>query len=177
MTRIYENRGFWWRQTLSLMAVILVALYGAWELWSATTSTQEYHSPVGELFGLGDDRYLFGIIFLGGGLYAIWQLINDSTDTVASLDVDEATGKATATLWRPLQKMTLTADLAGISDWRLYVKIGNRNMRTALVYANFPGYPRPLQFDLRRTDVEGLRKIAPEAVADYERATKPPPTA
>ena len=173
MTRVYENRGFWWRQTLSLVAVILVAVYGGWELWSATYSTSEYNSPVGQLFGIGDDRYLFVFIFLGGGLYAIWQLVNDSTDTVASLDLEEATGAATVSLWRPFQTKKLTAEIARISDWRFHVKLGNRNMRTFLIYADLPGYPRPLQFDLRRADVEGLRKVAPEAVAEYERATTP----
>jgi hypothetical protein len=174
VTRVYENRGFWWRQTLSLAAVILVAIYGGWELWSATYSTAEYNSPVGQLFGIGDDRYLFGFIFLGGGLYAIWQLINDSSDTVATLDVDEATGASVVTLWRPFYSKTLAANVSAIRDWRFHVKIGNRNIRTYLIYADHPEYPRPLQFDLRRADVEGLRKFAGEAVAEFERATKPP---
>jgi hypothetical protein len=36
MTPLYVNKGFWWRQTLSLVAVSLVAIYGGWELWSAS---------------------------------------------------------------------------------------------------------------------------------------------
>lgn len=176
MTRIFENRGFWWRQTLSLVVVVLVALYGAWELWSATFSTAEYHSPMGELFGIGDDRYMFGIVFLGGGIIAAWQLIGDSRDTVSTFDADEA-GTSVVKLWRPLWTETLTADLAAIRDWRFYVKVGKRNMKSFYIYADHPNYPRPLQFDLRRNDAAGLRRVAPEAVAEYEAATKPPEAA
>jgi hypothetical protein len=173
VTRVFDNRGFWWRQTLSLIAVILIGMYGAWELWSATFSTGEYASPMGELLGIGDDRYAFGILFLGGGIYAAWQLIEDSRDTVATFDVDEK-GASIATLWRPLRGLTLTADAGAVRNWRFYVKVGKRNMRSFFIYADHPSYPRPLQFDLRRNDPAGLRKVAPEAVAEYEAAMKPP---
>ena len=110
-------------------------------------------------------------------MYAIWQLINDSADTVATLEVDEATGASVVALWRPFWTDKLRIELARIRDWRFHVKVGKRNTRTFFIYADHPGYPRPLQFDLRRNDVEGLRKLAPEAVKEYEAATRPPDAA
>jgi hypothetical protein len=167
MTRIYENRGYWWRQTVSMAVVIVVAIYGVWELWSAAF-TPAPQTGMGQLFGIGDDRLLFGIAFVGGGVYALWQLINDAADTVVTLDVDEAADRSVVSLWRPFWTERLKIDVGGIRNWRFYVKVGNRNMRTFLIYADHPGYPRPLQFDLRKADIDGLRKIAPEAVAEYE---------
>ena len=92
MTPVYVNKGFWWRQTLSLVAVILVAIYGLWELWSASYPSGDYYSPFGDMLGIGDDRYLFGFLFTGGGVYGAWQLINDGADTVSTFEVDAATG-------------------------------------------------------------------------------------
>jgi hypothetical protein len=174
LTRLYENKGHWWRQTLSLVAVILVSFYGVWELWWATFGTGDYHSPMGEMFGIGDDRYLFGIAFLFGGIYACWTLIRDSADVVSTFDLDEPTGMTLATLWRPGWTEKLVAPLSAIDNWRLYVKVGNRNVRTFYIYADHPNYRRPLNFDLRRANLEGLRRVAPEAVADFEAAAGVP---
>ena len=173
MTPVYVNKGFWWRQTLSLVAVILIGIYGLWELWSATYATGDYYSPFGSILGIGDDRYLFGFAFTGGGIYGAWQLINDSADTVSTFEVDETTGNSVIKLWRPFWTEKLTMELSRIRDWRFHVKVAKRNLRTFFIYADHPGYPRPLQFDLRNAAYEGLRKIAPEAVAEYEAATKP----
>lgn len=172
MTRIYENRGYWWRQTISFAIVILVTIYGAWELWQANSAPEGYVSPLGEMFGIGDDRWLFGIAFLFGGIYGGWQLIRDSTDTVASVETDDA-GNSVVTLWRPFGPLKLRAALSALTDWRVYVKLGNRNTRAIYIYADHAGYPRPLQFDLRRGDPGGLRTLAPAAVAEYEAAIAP----
>ena len=169
MKHAYENKGYWWRQTASMAVVIVVAIYGVWELWSAAF-TPPSQTGMGQLFGIGDDRYLFGLAFVGGGVYALWQLINDAPDTVATFDVDESTGQSVVALWRPFWTERLKADLGRIGNWRFHVKVGSRNVRTFFIFADHRDYPRPLQFDLRRADVEGLRKIAPEAVADFERA-------
>ena len=171
MTRVYENKGHWWRQTLSLVAVVLVSIYGVWELFWATFGTGDYHSPMGEMFGIGDDRYLFGVAFFFGGIYAGWTLIRDSADAVSTFDVDEASGMTLTTLWRPGWTEKLVAPMEAIDNWRLYVKVGNRNVRTFYIYADHPNYRRPLNFDLRRADLSGLRRVAPEAVADFEAAT------
>lgn len=174
MKHAYENKGYWWRQTVSMAVVILVSLSGVWELWSAAY-TSAGPTAMGQLFGIGDDRYLFGFVFVGGGVYALWQLINDAADTVVTFDVDQATGQSVVAFWRPFWTERLRADVARTDNWRFHVKVGNRNMRTFFIYADHRDYPRPLQFDLRRADVEGLRKIAPEAVADFERAVSSGP--
>lgn len=173
MTRIYENRGYLRRQIISLVIVVLVMIYGAWEIYAAFFGTDDYHSPFGEMLGLGDDRLAFGVLFLGGGLYGGWQMLNDAHNTVASFDLDEATGATVTTLWRPFGPLKLSADLAAIRNWRLYVKLGKRNTRTFFIYADHPGHPQPLEFDLTRSDVTGLRKIAAEAVAEFDEATAP----
>lgn len=174
MTRIYENKHHWLRHTGSLAAVILVSIYGAWELWWATMGTGDYNSPMGEMFGIGDDRYLFGIVFLLGGIYAGWQLIRDSADVVSTFDLDEPSGETLVTLWRPFWTEKLAAPLSAIANWRLYVKIGNRNIRTFYIYADHPGYRRPLIFDLRRANLDGLRRVAPEAVNEFDEAVGRP---
>jgi hypothetical protein len=62
----------------------------------------------------------------------------------------------------------LSAPLSSITNWRPYVKITGRNIRTPYLYADHPGHPRPIVFDLRRADLDSLRKVAPEAIAEYE---------
>jgi hypothetical protein len=123
------------------------------------------------MFGIGDDRYLFGIAFVGGGAFALWQLINDAADTVVTFDVDQATGQSLVAFWRPFWTEKLRADGSRIGNWRFHVKVGSRNMRSFFIYADHRDYPRPLQFDLARAGGEGLKKVAPGAVADFERAT------
>lgn len=156
MTRIYENPGFLKRNVISLVILIAVAIYGLWELWSAFNTTGD--SSMGYIFGFG---------FIGGAVYGAYQLINDSADLVASMDLDEATGNSVVSLWRPFRSERLERPLSDIRNWRLYVKVGQRQMRNFFIYADHPGYPRTLQFDLRRVDIEGLRKVAPEAVEEF----------
>lgn len=163
MTRIYENQGFWMRNVVSLGILIVVAIYGVWELWAAANGPQD-----------GITGYLFGIGFVGGAAYGLYQLINDNADLVAAFDLDEATGRSVVSLWRPFWTEKLERPVADIRNWRFHVKIGQRQMRTFFIYADHPGYPRPLQFDLRRTNLDELRKVAPEAVAEFEAAIRPP---
>lgn len=173
MTRIYEHRGFWNRQFISLGIIVAVMIYGAWEVWFATTGPAPT-GGFGMLFGFGaHDGYIFGILFILGGVYAFWTLLRDSADIVASLDRNEATGETVTTLWRPLGPLKLAAGPDGLTNWRMYVKVGGRNLRIAYIYADHADYPRPLVFDVRRADLTGLRTIAPEAVAEYEAAVAP----
>jgi hypothetical protein len=169
LTRIYENRGYWWRQTISFAIVVLVTIYGGWELWQASNAPEGYISPLGQMFGIGDDRWLFGVAFLFGGIYGGWQLIRDSTDIVASVEKDAA-GNSIVKLWRPFGPLVLRGDPSALTNWRVYIKLGSRNQRTIYIYADHSGYPRPLQFDLRRGDPGELRTLAPEAVAEFEAA-------
>lgn len=156
MTRIYENPGFIKRNIISLAILVVVAVYGFWELWSAYNAAED--ATMGYVFGLG---------FIGGAAFGAWQLINDNADLVASMDLDESTGETAITLWRPFRSEVLKRPLSDIRDWRLYIKVGQRQMRTFFIYADHPGYPRTLQFDLRRVDVDRLRKVAPEAVEEF----------
>lgn len=166
MTRIYENKGYRTRQLISLGIIVAVVVYGLWELWYASTNPAP--NGIAMLLGLGQDGYAFGALFIAGGAWAYYTLLRDAADLVDTFDLDEATGETLTVIWRPLRAIRLAAPLSAITDWRLYVKVGARNARTAYIYASHPGHPRPIMFELRRADLEGLRKVAPEAVADYE---------
>jgi hypothetical protein len=160
MTRIYENPGYLWRQRISMGVLIVVGLYGVWELWSAAQ-------------GQGDTTlgYMFGLVFVGGSAYALRQIISDGRDLVGLLDRDETSGNLTATMWRPLSLKRIVAEPGQLTSWRFHVKLGKRNARTFFVYADHPGYPRPLQFDLRQgISTDGLKTLAPEAIDEFGRA-------
>ena len=167
MTRIYANPGLTRRMTFSAAAMVAVGLYGLWELWSAAQAGA----------GAGSTGYLFGVAFVGGAIYGFRTIATEARDLVATLDLDPADGTAVATLWRPLGLQRLETPLARFSNWRFHVRIGARNARTFFLYADHSGYPRPLQFDLRHgvTVTDGLRAIAGEAVAEFERAVRPRP--
>lgn len=166
MTRIYENRGYRTRQNISLAIIAAVVAYGLFEIWYATTDPEP--AGLALLLGMGQDNYIFGGLFIAGGAYAYYTLLKEASDLVATLDLDETTGETVTTLWRPLKPITLTAPRGAITNWRLYVKIGNRNLRTPVIYADHPGHPRPIEFDLRRADLTALRQLAPEAVSEFE---------
>lgn len=161
MIRIYENPGFWRRAWLSIGFLVAAIIWGFWEFWSAATGPAD-----GATTG-----YLFGILFVGGGLYALYQLAEDWRDLVSSLDLDEETGAMLATVWQPQGPLKLAARKGQITNWRSHVKVGKRNARTFFVHADLVGRPRPLRFELRpAVDVAGLRRVAPEAIAEYEKA-------
>lgn len=170
MTRIYENRGYRWRQTISFAIVVVVTIYGGWELWQANNAPEDYVSPLGQMIGVGDDRWVFGVAFLFGGIYGGWQLIRDSSDIVASVEADDA-GNSIVKLWRPYGPKAVSGGPSALTNWRVYVKLGSRNQRTIYIYADHSGYPRPLRFDLRRDDPGELRRLAPpDVIAEYETA-------
>jgi hypothetical protein len=165
MTCIYENPGFWRRVWLSIGFLVAAIIWGVWEFWSAATGPAERATT----------GYLFGLLFVGGGLYALYQLAEDWRDLVSSLDLDEATGAMLATVWQPQGPLKLPVGKGQATNWRSHVKIGKRNSRTFFVHADFAGYPRPLRFELRpAVNVAGLRSIAPEAIAEYEKAISRP---
>jgi len=161
VTRIYANPGFWRRSTLSIGVLILVAIYGIWELLSAARGPSEAATT----------GYMFGAIFFGGSLYALYQLYGDWRDLVATLDLDEASGRLIATLWQPQGPLKLPAGPGQLTNWRPHIKVGKRNARAFFMYADHAAYPRPLRFDLRPgVDISGLRRIAPEAIAEHDAA-------
>ena len=76
-----------------------------------------------------------------------------------------------ATVWQPQGPLKLPVGKGQATNWRSHVKIGKRNARTFFVHADLAGYPRPLRFELRpAVNVAGLRSVAPEAIAEYEKA-------
>ena len=168
MTRLYTSPGAWWRNTISLVVLIAVAIYGVWEVTTAGRIADPSQQQTG---------YLFGVAFVGGAIYGVWQLFSDARDRIVTLDRD-AGGGLIATLWRPWGTLTLAVNAASIANWRFHVFIGNRNARSYFILADRNGYPHPLRFEMRKgVDLEALRQIAPEAVADFESATGRPAAA
>ena len=162
MNRLYAVPGHWWRNTGSIVVGVLAGLWGVWELWSAAQGPSDQATT----------GYLFGVAFVGGGIYAIRQVIVDAADRVMTFDRDPATGATLTTLWRPFWTESLAADSdGGIRNWRMHVTLGKRNVRTFFIYADHKDYPRPLQFELRPgIDPSGLRTVAPEAIDEFSQA-------
>lgn len=158
MTLIYENRGYMKRQTLSAAVVVVVTLYGVWELSAGLTGTRS-------------DGFLWGSLFLGGAVYAYIQLFNDARNKVARLERDDD-GRMIATLWRPTGKLQLASE-GNLTDWRYYIRVVGRRMRKPVFLARHPNHADPLEFEIR-SDIkitDELRELAPEAIAEMEEAT------
>jgi hypothetical protein len=160
MTRIYESPSFALRLNISAVVLVVVFVYGLFELYTAF-----FRSETADSTGA-----LFGIFFVGGGIWGAWQIWNDNRDKVASFDVDEAAGTGVATLWRPFSPLKLAGPLAQFGNWRFKVKVGSRAMRSYHFFLRAPGYPREVQIEIQRGTklAEAFRRLAPQAVADYE---------
>jgi hypothetical protein len=161
MTRVFTSAGIAGRPTASVVISALAVLYGVFEIWHASTRT-----PL-DTTGLG-----FGVLFIGGGIYGLWKTWTDARDVVVSLDVDEASGAAAVALWRPFRPLVLKGPLARLSNWHHHVAVGPRDRRTHMIRCDLAAYPRPVRFEFLRevTITDGLRRIAPEAVAEFEDA-------
>lgn len=159
MERLYDNPGFARRQNISASVLVIVVLYGVFELWRA------FSSAAGDTTGA-----MFGVLFVGGGLFGAKTIWDESRDLVAAFEADFAAGRGAVTLWRPFRLLRLELSLDQITGWRHWVKIGKRNVKVHYLIANAAGYPRPLSFELRPGEAvaEGLRRLAPEAIADFE---------
>ena len=159
MTPAYVNTGFRWRNNVSMAVLIVVAVYGVWQLWRAAQEPADVSAT----------DYLFGIGFVGGAAYGLWQLIREANDRVMTFEIDPASGIAVISLWRPFWIERMKAAPGDLGNWRYHVAIVGRSGRAFFVYADHKGHPRPLQFELRpKLDLAGLRTIAPDAVAEYE---------
>jgi hypothetical protein len=162
MTRLYENRGFLLRQNGSVVVLVVVVVYGVFELWRA-------------LSGTGDTTgSLFGILFVGGGIWGSYTLWTDGRDVIAALDADLATRQAVFTLWGPFTRKRLAESLDDILEWRFWVKPGARGQQAYFLYAVIRSNPRPLTIELKRGQAipDGLRQVAPAAIKEFETATK-----
>ena len=168
MTRIYENPGFARRNNISVIVLVVVVIYGFWELWSA--------------FGTGSQdsmAAMFGVLFVGGGLYGAYTIWTEARDQVIALDVDPDKSRAAITLWRPFRNMVIDLPIDRLTGWRHWVKVGKRSMRTHFVVFNAEGYPQPLYVELTKGEMpEGFRKLSPAVVEEFEENTgKRPETA
>ncbi len=106
-----------------------------------------------------------------GSIYGFRQLLQDTRDRVVDPRSRRGGGharrRAVAAVPRRARRRPLRAASAtGAST----LTSAARNSQTLFIYADASGYPRPLQFELGdKIDREGLRSLAPEAVAEFER--------
>ena len=165
MTRIYGNPGFARRMNGSAVVIAFAVLFGFWEVWAALNP-----GPDGPGYG-----FLFAALFIGGGIYGMNQILTDGKDMVTALDVQESTGEAVISVWRPFAPKRIETRLDRLTDWRPYSK-QTRNLRTAMLLADHPGHPRPLQFELGRNIAftDRFRALAPEAIAASEPGSAAP---
>ncbi|HET7717229.1 MAG TPA: hypothetical protein VFK86_16520 [Bauldia sp.] len=161
MTRIYENPGFAKRNNISVIVLVAVVIYGIWELYTAfLTDSQDSMAA------------MFGVLFVGGGIYGAYTIWTEARDQVVALDADFATGRAAVTLWRPFKNIVIEATFDRLTDWRHWVKVGKRNMRTHYVIFTAEGYPQPLYVELTTGEMpEGFRKLSPAVVEEFEENT------
>lgn len=161
MKRILGSPGMVWRSNLSLAILIAVFAYGLWELWLAVTVT-------GSTTG-----YLFAALFLGGAAYGIRSTLAETRDLAISFDADIDSGRAAIALWRPFHMKRIDTTLERITGWRHWIQTASRNRRIHFLLAREASYDGVLRFALEpgMTIPDELRRIAPEAIADFERET------
>jgi hypothetical protein len=91
MTRIYENPGLARRNNISAAVLVVVIIYGIFELWMA------FSSSTGDSTGA-----MFGVLFVGGGLYGAKTIWDECRDLVVAFDADPASGRSPST-WRSIR--------------------------------------------------------------------------
>jgi hypothetical protein len=158
MTRLYESRGFAVRMNISCVIIVGAAAFGCFEL------LQAYRFPEA-----ASSNLLFALLFFVGAAYSVKQIRDGAIDNVVSFDADMATRQSAVTLWRPFSRKTIAGPVDRLTDWQFQVRSGR--VRTPILTAHHPDYPRPLEFELRPGAAihEELRKLAPDAVAAFER--------
>jgi hypothetical protein len=158
MERIYENAGLVSRSNISIVVLVVVLIYGVWEIYSAVVVNG------GESTGIA-----FGVLFIGGGLYGLQKTMNDTRDLVAAIDAD-ASGHAAITLWRPFSRQVIETRIADITGIRFWIKAVSRLQRGYNIFFRVPSYPRELSVELRHGQAisDGLRRLAPQAVDEFE---------
>lgn len=160
--RVYKNRDLGRIGNISVVILVAVFIYGLWELWAA------FFTGSNDTFGA-----MFGVVFVGGGAIGMYTIWKENRDQPQWFDADFDTGRGQIALWRPFRPQVIDIQLADMRDWRYWIKVGKRNLRIHYLVAAVPDYPRPIYFDLTHTgDIpEGFRRLAPEAVAEYEEST------
>jgi hypothetical protein len=155
MTELYANPGIW-KRTFWYGVVIVAAFgWGLFELWQGSRTAG----------GDAQSGALFGVLFIGGGIYAVWQVMTDWRDVIVSLERD-ADGATVAKVWSLTGPITVDGPF---TDWRYHVTVAGRRTEVPWIFVDTPDWQRPLRIDLRqKADLAGLRTIAAEAVAEYE---------
>ncbi len=165
-TRIYQQRGFIARQRFSTAILLFAFFYGIWELVASFTQPDSANNA------------LFGVLFIGASIYGVVRLMRESGDVVSALDSIDDGRRLAVTLWLPWGSRTIAGPREQFTNWRFYIAIAKRNQATPLIRFDHPDNKRPLTILLTPdTELEGLRKVAPDAVADYEERAKPKPQA
>jgi len=161
MTRIYENPGSAKRNNISVVVLVVVVIYGVFELYTAFgTDSQDSMAA------------MFGVLFVGGGIYGAHTIWSEARDQVTAVDVDEAGQRAAITLWRPFKSIVIDVPIDRLTNWRHWVKVGKRNMRVHYVIFNAEGYPHPLYVELTKGEMPvGFRKLSPAVVEEFEENT------
>jgi hypothetical protein len=164
MKQILGVRGMVWRSNLSLAILAAVFAYGLWELWLAAAVTG---SPTG---------YLFAAIFIGGAGYGLRAALAETRDLVIAFAADMDSGKAAVTLRRPFHMKRIDTTLDRLTGWRYWIQTTARGRRVHFLLAREPSYDGNLRFalDPEMTIPAELRRIAPEAIADFEKDTGEP---
>lgn len=159
MTRVFDDRGMAMRNWISAAVLAGAILWGIVEIGRT-------------LVGVADDTgYLFGFGFLAAAAYGAKRLLDDSRDSLVRLEVDFGSGESVATLWRPWGLQRLTAPVGRLSGWNFYIAVKTRQQRTYLLRFTHPARPDwPLQIVLApgMTALDGLRRLAPQAIEDFE---------
>lgn len=161
MKRILHNSAMVWRSNISLAVAVVAFLYGLWELWLAAAVT-------GSITG-----YVFAALFIGGAIYAARATLAETRDLAISLDVDMTTGQARIALWRPFRMKNIDTTLDQLTDWRHWTQPAARDRRDHFLLFREASRAGVLRFALEpgMTIAGELRRIAPEAIADFERET------
>jgi hypothetical protein len=162
MTRIHDDSAVAKRSNISLAILIAAFAYGIWEFWHVATVS-------GDMGG-----YFFGFAFVGGAIYGLRTTLKEARDLVFAFDADLSTGHAMISLWRPLGNKRIKTSLDRITGWRHWIQSGTRGRRNYFLLAQEPSHDGALRFELRPgvEIAKEMRKLAPEAIADFEREVK-----
>lgn len=158
MTRIYNDRGLVVRNWVSIAILVGAVLWGILEI-------VRYRSGASDSTGL-----LFGIGFLAAAAYGAYRIVTDTRDSIVRIETDFDSGQSQIMLWQPWGMRRLAASRGQLGEWRMYISMKTRTQRSYLLRVNHPANPRPLQIELMpgKTDLDGLRRLAPEAIAEFE---------
>jgi hypothetical protein len=158
MPRLFNDRGMTLRSWISVAVLIGAVIWGGVEIMRAVTGASD------------ETGYLFGLGFLGASAYGLYRMLADTRDTILRIEADFASGQSVISLWRPWGPVRLAAPLAALSNWRMYVSMRRKNQPVFLLMVDHPSSPRPLQIDLAGAvkDLDGLRRVAPEAIEEFE---------